>query len=124
MNGLVLNPACLLAVDSGGAGGFAGGAGGNWIAGVGGCWKRVRLNKNTPPAHQYFRGRKSKSSHDLTIEDGKGQPTPKRWKRLRVGDGRDRPLIDGGADTLGLRPVKMPRDAVPDKWDAKRSASG
>ena len=63
------------AVDSGGATGsldlaFAGGCGGNWITGAGGCWKRVRLNKITAPVHQYF-GRKSKSTHDPMIEDGK-----------------------------------------------------
>ena len=93
------------AVDSGGAGGY--------LTGSGGCWKRVRLILKTPPVHQYFRGRKSKSGHDLMIVDGKGQPTPKRWKRLRAGNGRDGHLLKGLSDTYGLRH----RDAVPDEWE-------
>ena len=32
---------------------FAGGAGGFWRIGVGGSWKRVRLNKNTLPGKVY-----------------------------------------------------------------------
>ena len=36
-------------------------------------------------------------------EDGKGQPTPKRWKRLRVGSLRDVPFHEGRSDALGPR---------------------
>ena len=58
------------------------------------------------------------------IEDGKGQPTPRRWKRLRVGNLGDGPFHQGRSDALALRPDKRLRDAGPDEWDAKRSASG
>ena len=103
---------------------LAGGDGGNWIAEAGGCWKRIRLKKKTPPVCQYFRCSKSKRSHDPRIEDGKGQATPKRWKRLRAGIVGDGPFHEGRSDALGskLRLDKRLRDAVPDAWEAKRSA--
>ena len=44
-------------------------------------------------------------------EDGKGQPTPKRWKLLRVGNLGDGPFHEGRSDVLGLGPDMRLRDA-------------
>ena len=90
---------------------FAGGAGGIRRTGVGGSWKRVLPNKKTSPVGQYVRI--GTVSHRPTFEDGKGQPTPQRRKRLHLGNVGDGPCKKGlmylgssqirGSETLILK---------------------
>ena len=129
----MLDPVCLLGQAGGPLDGlyvggllaraFAGGAGGLWRTGAGGCWKRVRLVKKTPPRQSACKYVCSGwVEHGTISEDGKGQPPPKRWRRLHVEIG-DRPHKRCRTEAQGLRADKRFRDVDPDDRNAKRLES-
>ena len=84
----------------------------------------MRLKKKTPPRKSMCRYVcTSKLGHCSISEDEKGQPTPKRWKRLHVENLGHRPYKRCRHEFQQLNAEKRLRDVGPGGQTAKRLAS-
>ena len=103
----------------------SGGARGIWTTGAGGSWKRVRLNRKSPLREsvcQYVC--EGRVQHGPMSQNGKGQPTPRRWKWLLVKNMSKQTAKKCRDELQGLRADKRLRDIDLEHWTAKRSAGG
>ena len=84
---------------------------------MGAVERELVVNKNTPPRDGVY------ACAVLISQDGKSQPTPKRWKQLHVENLGDRPHKRRRHQLQGSDVDKSLRDGASDGWTSKRLAS-